>query len=197
MSALPPSGSPPRVAAAPTLPDPSSAIGAALAPLVGLAVWGPRRESNLLTLELGERRSAPTRGEPGREQGERALHVYCAWRVTRGTSILAGSGDLFTPADPDEDLDDFDYDEPGASWWDVRVAAWLPPDREPPRVTAVSGDPVGGARLALSDGSTLELFPQSSPADHVESEFWRLVDRTPGGAPFAMTSLGVDRTLPS
>lgn len=151
------------------------AIERALAPLVGLRLWGPGRESNMLTLQLGEPRSAPTRQAPGRQAGDYTLHVFCAWRLARGAALLAGSADLFTPADPDEELDTFDYEAPGATWWDVRVAAYF--DAAPadgPRVTAAAADALGGVRLTLSDGAALELFPNSAPAEHFETEFWRL-----------------------
>jgi len=151
----------------------------ALGALVGLPLWGADRESNMLALYFGERRSSPTRADPAREVGGFTLRVFCAWRLARGGAILAGSGDLFTPADPDEDLETFDYDAPGATWWDVRVAAYLGAaagnGTPAPAVTGVSGDPLGGARLTLGDGAALEIFPNSAPADRFETEFWRLV----------------------
>jgi hypothetical protein len=151
----------------------------ALAALVGLPLWGADRESNMLALQFGERRSSPTRADPGREVGGVTLRVFCAWRLSRGATILAGSGDLYTPADPDEELETFDYDAPGATWWDVRVAAYLDAasgnGKPAPAVTEVGGDALGGARIALADGATLEIFPNSAPADRFETEFWRLV----------------------
>ena len=157
-------------------------IERALAPLVGLPLWGAGRESNMLALQLGELRPSPTCADAGREVGGYTLHVYCAWRVTRGTTILAASGDLFTPADPDEELETFDYDAPGSTWWDARVAAWLDAatgdGRPAPTVATVAADPLGGVRVALGDGTALEVFPNSSPSDRFETEFWRL--RRPG-----------------
>lgn len=176
------------------------AVARALAPLVGLAVWGPARESNMLALQLGERRPAPTRADPRRELGAYALHVFCAWRLLRGDRIVAGSGDLFTPADPDDDLETFDFDVPGSTWWDVRLAdhfaTALPADGAaappaPPTVTAVAADTLGGARLTLSDGAVLEILPNSSPAEHFETEFWRL--RGGDGADVVVGTFGVDR----
>jgi hypothetical protein len=140
-----------------------------LAPLVGLRVWGPGRDSNMLSLRFGD---PPAGGH--------ALRVYCAWRLSRGDVVLAGSADLFTPADPDEDLETFDYEEPGATWWDVRMAAALGAGPgEGPAVTAVAADALGGLRLALDDGAVFEVFPNSAPAEHFETEFWRLVRAEP------------------
>ena len=134
---------------------------AVLAPLVGLAAAPPGRDVNMLALRFGA------------GDGAYALDVYCAWRLTRGAEIVAGSADLFTPADPDEDLESFDYEEPGATWWDARLAAWA--EGSPgARVTAAAADAFGGLRLTFDDGAVLEVFPNSAPAEHVETDFWQL-----------------------
>lgn len=153
----------------------------ALAPLVGLRLWGPGRASNMLSLQFGDPRLAPTREAPAGRTGAYALHVFCAWRLTRGPVVLAGSADLFTPADPDEDLETFDYEAPGATWWDVRLAAYLGSspragdDDRTPAVTAAAADVLGGFRLTLDGGAVFEAFPNSAPAEHFETEFWRLL----------------------
>jgi len=141
-----------------------------LAPLVGLRLWGLTRESDLLSLNFGERREVD-----GRSVGAYALHVACAWRIAGPTSILVGSGDLFTPADPEGELESFDWDVEGASWWDVRM-------REVSQlldgnivVSTYVADSYGGVRLVCTGGIEVEFFPNSSPAPHVETEFWRLV----------------------
>ena len=150
-------------------------IERAAAPLVGLPLWGSSRASNMLALQFGERHPAPTRAEPARQVGAYALHVYCAWRLTRGDVLLAGSADLFTPSDPDEDLETFDYEAPGSTWWDERWRAYLAAAAAPPAVTAVAADAFGGLRVVLSDGAALEVFPNSAPAEHFETEFWSLL----------------------
>ena len=177
--------------------DVKAEVERALAPLVGLPLWGAERESNMLALQLGERRSSPTRADPGREVGGFMLRVFCAWRLTRGSTILAGSGDLFTPADPDEDLETFDYDAPGATWWDVRVAAYLgaaaSDGKAAPAVTDVAGDALGGLRVTLADGAALEVFPNSAPSDRFETEFWRLVQPGSSEPDVVVGTFGVER----
>jgi hypothetical protein len=121
-------------------------------------------------LELGERREVD-----GRSVGAYTLQIACAWRIVGPTSILAASGDLFTPADPDADLESFDWDLQGASWWDVRMAEVARPLEEVVAVTTFLADSYGGVRLVCTRGLELEIFPNSSPAPHVETEFWRLV----------------------
>jgi hypothetical protein len=150
-------------------------IERAVAPLVGLPRWGPARESNMLALQFGERQPAPTRADPGREVGAYTLQVYCAWRLTRADALVAGSADLFTPADPDEDLETFDYEAPGATWWDVRWKGYVDGAASAPTVMAIAADAFGGLRMTLSDGAALEVFPNSAPAEHFETEFWNLV----------------------
>jgi len=168
-------------------------IDRALAPLVGLRLWGPERESNRLSLQLGEPSAAPTRQASAHPAGEYALHVFCAWRLARDAELLAGSADLFTPADPDEDLETFDYEAPGATWWDVRLAAYF--DTAPadgPRVVAIAADALGGARLTLSDGAVLELFANSAPAEHFETEFWRLTRAGHAAPDFVVGTAGAE-----
>jgi hypothetical protein len=149
-------------------------VNQALAPLVGLPLWGPARASNMLSLQFGPAPHAAAAGAPARGAGAYALHVFCAWRLARGGAILAASGDLFTPADPDEDLETFDYDRPGATWWDDRLAAYFAAGHAP-AVADAAADALGGVRLTLDDGAVLELFPNGAPAPHYETEFWRLL----------------------
>ena len=141
-----------------------------LAPLLGLRLWGPAREADLLSFELGARREID-----GRSVGAYTLLIACAWRIAGPTTILAGSGDLFTPADPEADLESFDWDVHGASWWDVRLAEVARQLEEVVEVTTFLADSYGGVRLVCTGGVELEIFPNSSPAPHVETEFWRLV----------------------
>ncbi len=139
-----------------------------LSPLVGRTLAGWARESNMLTLHFhGESSDAHT------------LHIFCAWRIAQGSEIIAGGGDLYTPADPEADIETFDWDEPGSTWWDQRLAVYFA-SRESPRVIELRADELGGFRLTCDDGAYLDVFPSSAPAPHVETEFWRLV--TPGVA---------------
>jgi hypothetical protein len=141
-----------------------------LAPLVGLRLWGLTRRADLLSLQFGEPREID-----GHSVGAYTLHVASAWRIADATSILAGSGDLFTPADPEADLESFDWDAHGASWWDVRIAEVSRLLADPVTVTTFLADSYGGVRLVCTRGIEVELFPNSSSAPHVETEFWRVV----------------------
>ena len=146
-----------------------------LASLVGLRVWEARREADILHVQLGDRLEVD-----GRAVGAFTLQIACAWRIAGPTSILAASGDLFTPADPDADLESFDWDVPGASWWDVRMVEVMQLLQQPVAISTFMADSYGGARLVCTGGLELEIFPNSSASPHIETEFWRLVR---GGQP--------------
>ena len=123
----------------------------------------------------------------GREKSVRALDI--AMEGNKKILLVAqrspdvdepGAGDLYTPADPDADIDTFDWDEPGSTWWDQRLDAYFESRTTPPRAVALRADEFGGFRLSFDDGAFLDVFPNSAPSPHVETEFWRLV--TPGVA---------------
>ena len=126
----------------------------------------------MLSLQLGAARVAPTMHGPAREVGAFALHVFCPWRVVVSGSLVAGTGDLFTPADPDADLEEFDWDVVGATWWDAQLAAVFA-RLEKNVIRSVVSDTVGGFILECG-AFQFEVFPNSSIAPHVETEFWRL-----------------------
>ena len=147
---------------------------AAFAPLAGLTAWGFARASAMLTVQFGDAR-ALSDGDRRRTVGTYALHVSCAWRLTDNGTIAVASGDLFTPVDPDADLETFDWDVPGANWWDARMEAFFAARQAPLVVGTFVCDEVSGVRLVFHDGVELEVFPNSSPAPHVDSEYWRVL----------------------
>jgi hypothetical protein len=170
-----------------------------LAGLVGLPLSRLTRSGDTLWIQLGDR-AAPAddatngAGSAPAEDGTLALLVACPWRWAAADRILVGSGDLLTPADPDAELEDFDWDEPGASWLDVRLAELA--ERlatDPPVVRAAIADPWLGLRIELSDASALELFPNSTPTGHVSTEFWRLLRPGTEVPHLVAGTFGVDR----
>lgn len=132
--------------------------------------WGLSREGDLLIAQFGGSKDA----EQG-SVGDYTLRIACAWRIAGPTSILLASGDLFTPADPDAELETFDWDVPGASWWDVRMDEVARLLEQNVVITTFLADSYGGVRLVATSGIELEIFPNSAAAPHVETEFWRLV----------------------
>ena len=167
-------------------------IERALGPLVGRTLRATERAIDVLRVELV---APPANGADG-PPDVITLRVACAWRVTDGERVLVGSGDLFTPADPDEEPETFDWEPAGASWLDVRLGE-LAEKRAagaPPALARVEVDPFGGARLALTDGLVLELFPNSTPTGHVSTEFWRLTGA--GVDDLVVGTFGLEREAP-
>jgi hypothetical protein len=167
-------------------------IEQALAPIVGLPIWAAGREVDLLWLQLGARRRLSDDGGE-REVGTYTLLIACPWRLVTADRIVVGSGDLLTPADPDEEIETFDWDIAGASWLDVRLAELtVAHESDPPVVLAVAADDLGGIRLSLTAELVLELFPTSTPTGHVSTEFWRLVQPGTDAPSFVVGTFGTE-----
>jgi hypothetical protein len=143
-----------------------------IAPLVGLRMRALAREADILVVHFGSTQPADTTSSAGY-----TLRIASAWRIAGPTEILAASGDLFAPADSDADLETFDWDVTGASWWDVRMGEVAQLLERDVVVCTFLTDSYGGVRLVCTGGLELEIFPNSSPSPHVETEFWRLVRR--------------------
>lgn len=168
-------------------------IERALAPLIGRPFWDAGRAGAMLWFHFGERRIRPDDQLGRRVVGEFALHVSCPWRLIGPEGMVVASGDLFTPVDPTAEPDDFEWDVPGANWCDVRLQAFIATTAESPlTVSAVSVDELGSLRILLGEEFLLDIFPDSSHAAHVESEFWRLLRPGTGAAQFVVSSEGIE-----
>ena len=166
----------------------------ALRPLVERALWAAGREGAMLWLQFGERSERETDPDGPEEIGEYALHVSCAWRLVGPEGIHAASGDYFTPADPSVEPEAFDWDGDEGNWCDVRLDAFIDATAASPRrVTSISADELGSVRVFLGDDFVLDVFPDSSHADHVETEFWRVLQPSTGESHFVVGSFGIDR----
>ena len=162
-----------------------------LARLIGLPLWAAGRAGSLLWLQFGDRITQPAPEGGTRVVGTYALHVSGAWRLCDLGGIITGSGDLLTPADPNADLETFDRDVPGGNWWDHRLARFVATNAaSPPVVERVHADRLGDARLLMSQGITFETFAESSDADHLETEFWRLFQPGEDAAHFVVDTNG-------
>src|SRR5712691_8128852 len=88
-------------------------IESATAALNGKTLWRCLRASAMATFDFGQRRKVLGFRGNEKEVGELALHVQCAWRITRTDRVVVGSSDLNYPADYREDEavpSDFDWD---------------------------------------------------------------------------------------
>jgi hypothetical protein len=144
----------------------------------------------MLSLQFGARRDVPRLDGKSREVGSHALHVFCAWRLRRDGEILVASGDLYTPVDPHADLETFDWDEVKATWWDAGWYRFSESSETEPIVQNTHLDEVGGLSISLSGDARFEVFPNSSAAPHVETEFWRLLRPGTGDPHFVVATFG-------
>jgi hypothetical protein len=169
-------------------------VGAALTPLLNLAIWAAGRAGDLVWFQIGDRRTVPSGDNGPREVGTYALHLACPWRLIDQERLLVGSGDLLTPADPEAEIETFDWDVPGANWLDLRLAElWSGFEPEKPKVQGVEPDQYGGFALHLTGPMRLEVFPNSTPTGHVATEFWRLLQPATDSPHFVVGTFGIER----
>jgi hypothetical protein len=168
-----------------------ASIREALAPLHGLPLWDAGRAANMLWLLLGARVNAPTSRDPNRVTGEYALHLQCPWRVSFITGIVAGSSDMYVPADPEADEESFRWDRPGDAVADANLKRWIAAHSAAPLVvTAVDVDRCGGFVLQLSQEFAVEVFPTASSEPHDIREQWRLLMPGVEAAHFVLQNQG-------
>src|SRR3989442_9040525 len=85
-------------------------IESATAALIGKPLWTCRRAADMATFQFGGRiKGVDYYGRPS-QVGDYALHVQCAWRITRGDEIVVGSGDLYYPAEYQNEHEEFPAD---------------------------------------------------------------------------------------
>lgn len=118
--------------------------------------------------------------------GQFALHLQCPWRFEKSGSILTGQSDLWESPKGDEEIDweswHFEKDE---NLQDKVIGELLGGIDEVTRsfenhaaqlvVEVVESDSFGGARIFLSGGIHLVIFPAGS-----KGEDWRLLSLPDG-----------------
>jgi hypothetical protein len=172
-------------------------IAVALAPLLGLPLWAAGRSGELVWFQIGERRTVASEDGGRREVGTYSLHLACPWRLVDPDRVLVGAGDLLTPADPEAEIETFDWDVPGANWLDLRLEElWSGFGAILPTIQGVEPDPYGGFALHLTGAMRLEAFPNSTPTGHVATEFWRLVQPATDVPQLVVGTFGVERESP-
>jgi hypothetical protein len=166
-------------------------IRAALAPLEELPLWSITRAANILSLQFGERRSAPTEQSPDRIVGTYALHVSCAWRLSGTTGVIAGLDDLYLPADDDDE--DFRWDRPGKALADARLRAWVAAHSVSPlAVEQITVDRCGGFALHFPQTFAFEVFPAAGADPNVIREMWRLFQPGDESSHFVYLDQGIE-----
>jgi hypothetical protein len=152
-------------------------VQTALAPLVGRRLLRADRAADMRMFTFGRVADEETDVD---SHDELALHVQCPWRVEGPNGIVTGRADLWESAEGGKDIDwdAWDYDK-DPNLQDRRMKELLETDNSgtgaAPNHTAslivesVDADDFGGARVSLSGGYRLALFPSGSTG-----EDWRL-----------------------
>jgi hypothetical protein len=166
-------------------------IEMATRPLVGKTLWGCGRAADMATFAFGERRAVPDRRRGLREVGEYALHVQCAWRITREDQVVVGSRDLYYPADyGDENQDlpeDFDWDQ-DPNRRDKLLGSLFENGTKSFVVGTIHVGAAASLHIQLSDGLCLELFPD----DSLNRERWRLFRPGTNEPHLVVTARGIE-----
>ena len=155
-------------------------IESSLQALIGLPLLSVGRAADLEWFQFGRPQTVTnSRGET-KTVGEYALHIQCAWRIRNSAGIIVASHDRYEPAEAVEDLESFDWDQPGANLCDRKMRQFLAEAKGDSQiVTQVEADDVGSLRILLSTDVAIELFPDSSEEDEY-SEHWRFFQSTSG-----------------
>jgi len=122
--------------------------------------------------DFGARRKVIDSRGTEKDSGELALHVQCAWRITRGARILVGSRDIHYPStysEGQEISNDFDW-ERDTTRLDALLQALFDAGTKEFVVQRVEVGDAGKFIAVLSGELSLEVFPDDSlPLEH-----WRL-----------------------
>lgn len=145
-----------------------SEIEKKVAQLVRCAIWGWGRASDLASFQFGLKREVKDFRGRTKTVGEYALHVQCAWRITRGEEIAVGHRDLYYPPSGDNPDKDFDWGPAGTNRRDQLLDEIFHSDV----LTVLSVEVGTGGYLCvrISGDLCLEIFPNDSLAH----EHWRL-----------------------
>lgn len=155
-------------------------IETALSVLVGMPIWDGSRALNMEMFDIGERLEIVNRRKETVQVGTYRLHIQAPWRILGPRGVVVGSVDAHYPPSDREDDQAFDPND-DRSLCEERLRRWLDKHRRKPvTVQSIATDELGGFRLTLSGGYTLEVLPASSLSNY---EHWRLlgpgVDRPP------------------
>jgi hypothetical protein len=122
--------------------------------------------------DLGKRVTTKNRRGEVVEIGEYNLHVDCTWRVIGPRGIVVGVEDFGYP--PDSSLWEKWNLKKDPSRGDTLLQAWLKKhEKNLLVITSIEADAIGGFRLFLAHGFTLDVLPTRSKGEH-----WRfLIDR--------------------
>lgn len=165
-------------------------IQAATAALIGKALWTCRRAASMANFQFGERKKTLDHyGRPS-EVGEYALHVDCAWRITLADRVVVGNRDLYYPADYGNEGPvpaDFDWGR-DPTRRDKLLGLLFENGTRQFIVQRIEAGAAGSLHIDLSEGYSLEVFPDDSLGD----EYWRLFAPEEDKPHFVVRGVGIE-----
>ena len=147
-------------------------IEVALSALIDMPIWDAWRALNMEMFDIGERVEIVNRRKEKVQIGTYRLHVQAPWRIVGPKGVVVGSEDAHFPPSDREGEERFNPNKE-RSLCEERVQAWLDKHRRKSLfIQSVEADDLGGFRLVLTGGYTLEVMPASSIPDY---EHWRML----------------------
>ena len=167
-------------------------IERALAPLIGMRIWGGARALDIVTIQFGPKVRSKSPLGKWRVLGTYALHLQCPWRVIFEDQVIFGDGDKFYPRSDHPDESSFDWRRPPTSRLDEKMKIHLSKKTsKKPKVDKISVGNAGAFTLILNNTYRLEVFPHDS-----REECWRLFKPDMGSPHFVVNgSVAVERKL--
>jgi len=162
---------------------------------IGQSFWGSGRVANLLTFQFGPRQERISRYGISYKMGTYALHVQCAWRLTKAQRILAASGDPgWEPKEVNEETrndegEGYSWPKTGGTGLDEQLVSFSRQGEHTPLfVQAIQADDLGGLTIELRSQHLLTVFPN----DSFDEEYWRCF-QVEGDLPhFVVTGQGIE-----
>jgi hypothetical protein len=159
--------------------------------LIGMPLWNAGRSADVEWFDFGSRLTTIPKRKGGTVLvGEYVIDTECAWHIGGPNGIVVASRDRLYPAgiDPHKDLLEFEWDKPGANRCDERMQSFLDEHKSFPLIVgSLEANNLGGLKLDLSGGYTLEIFPDNS----LDSEYWRFFEPHSAKKHFVVTAQGI------
>ena len=117
------------------------------------------------------------------------MHVECAWRIAQEERVLAGSVDVYYPADLriEEPLPGDAWDK-GPNRLEVLMRALFEEGKREFIVRRVDVGAAGALSIVMDGGLSLDVLPQNSLSD----EYWRLFRPHTDDKHFVVTGRGIE-----
>lgn len=154
----------------------------ALSVLVGKPLWASGHSAGLEWFQFGLRREVTGIRGNVKDVGEYALHVQCAWRITRQDRVVAASGDLHEASEQDSG-----ESQRTLTRLDDRLQQLFKADTVQFAVERIEVRDAGAFSITLADGFALDVLPDDSTDD----EQWRLFKPYSEGDHFVVTGAGL------